>query len=277
MKNTCSLSYDKDISLFNKIEILPEFTVILLYTHFMSSSNNAWNFEFHSHSFFELHTVLEGNCTMNIENRSINLKKGGCVLIYPGEEHMFGSRSNDFLRFSLAFYIDSEEEIYCCNNKIILGDKCMEYIKNIIDEYSGKKIGYKNIITSNIDAFLVEIIRRSVLSNSDVPQKIQPAALVKATAFIETNISHKITVKDAADAVFLSTRQLGRIFSANLGISPAVYIRQTKIKRAKEFLKKTDFSIKETAFLCGFESEASFCKLFKNETGLSPKTYRFSD
>ena len=48
------------------------------------------------------------------------------------------------------------------------------------------------------------------------------------------------------------------------------------MNKIKEYLTKTNLSIKEIAFLTGMESDCSLCKIFKRETGVSPTAYRAS-
>ena len=54
------------------------------------------------------------------------------------------------------------------------------------------------------------------------------------------------------------------------------YLSRTRIERSIELLRDTDMSLLEIAGLVGFEDQSYFTKVFKKETGLSPKKYRDS-
>lgn len=52
------------------------------------------------------------------------------------------------------------------------------------------------------------------------------------------------------------------------------YITEQRIKKAKNLLSNSGLSIKEIATLTGYENSSYFGKVFKKETGLSPKQFR---
>lgn len=279
MNGKNDFSYDKNISFFNNISLFEKINIVVFYTHFMKKTKNIWNLNMHSHSFYELHIVLNGSCVMNMGKYDIKLEKNDYILIPCGIKHSFGSCDEKFFRFSVAFDIVFDENQTVLSNVEQKGrrldNKSIFYVKNIVYEYKNSKIGSQNIINAEISSLLIGILRScDVLTLNCVSDSVTQPILRKAILFIENNISRKITVGEVAKNVFLSTRHLNRIFSDNFGMTVTRYIKTTKIMTAKEYLKKTDFSIKETACLVGAESEAYFCKFFKKETGLSPKNYR---
>lgn len=281
MKKQNTLSYNKNISFLNNISISPNVKVVILYTHFMHNSKNKWVFEPHSHSFHELHMIVEGSCSMDIGNAEMYMPKNSLVLIPPKAKHRFVRCSNDFFRFSLAF------DIICRQNQTLyakppavlpLGKKSIFYIGNIMSEYEKAQLGYKNVTDALVRCLLIEVLRSAEAFHADtVPvQRFHPA-LGKALQFIGNNIPHRITAHDAASAVHLSLRQLDRLFCENVNMTVTQYIKSKKIENIKEYLKKTDLGLKEIAFLTGIENESVLCKLFKRETGLTPGEYRRKD
>lgn len=273
--------YDKNIALFNNIALFEKINIIVFYTHFMKEKKNTWELNEHSHSFYELHIVLDGNCVMNIGNDEIMLKKYDYILIPYGLKHCFKRCTETFFRFSVAFDIVLDKNQTVCleaAKKSNLEKNSICYINNVMREYEDNKIGIQNIINSNISALLTEILRSAdVLNSESVDNSVFQPVLRKAALYIENNISRKITVTEVAENVFLSTRHLNRIFMNNFDMTVTQYIKNKKIIKAKEYLKKTNCSIKEIAYLIGTESDSAFCKFFKKETGISPKIYRFQN
>lgn len=273
------LSYDKNILYINKITVAPDIKIIVLYTHFMKNLKNTWNFIPHTHSFNELHIVLNGKCKMDLENNNICLSEDDYILVPANTEHCFRECSNDFFRFSIAFYIiyEKNQSLIPKSSVLHLNDKSNSYLKNILTEYKENKLGCKNITDALFSCLLIEILR-----SSDIFQLIEAKPCINsdfysALQFIDNSISHKITAEAVANKVFLSLRQLNRIFSANLNMTVTQYIKAKKLNNVKEYLKKTGLNIKEIAFLNGFDNEAAFCKFFKRETGMSPTEYRLSE
>lgn len=273
-----SLSYDKNIFAFNNIPFFGETDIVVFYTHFMKEKKNKWELKEHSHSFCELHIILNGDCVMNISDCETVLKKYDYLLIPNGVKHCFKSCSEDFFRFSVAFDIAfNQSQTVCLKNakKCKLEKSKIYYVKNILREYRENKIGSQNIINFNISSLLIEILRSSdVLSSDCVDESVVHPVLRKAALYIENNISERITADEVAREIFLSVRHLNRIFVNDFGMTVAQYIKSKKITSAKEYLEKTNFTIKEIASLVGMESDSAFCKIFKKATGISPKMYR---
>ena len=56
--------------------------------------------------------------------------------------------------------------------------------------------------------------------------------------------------------------------------TPKKYRDQIRLKKAEELLKKTDKKITDIAYLSGYQSIATFNRMFKQETGQTPSEYR---
>lgn len=271
------LSYDKELSC-NNIFISSDIEMIILYTHFMKNLKNTWNYEVHTHSFNELHIILDGKCKMNLGNRDIELSKYEYILVPANTKHCFINCSNDFFRFSMAFDIlyEKSQALTPSSSVLRLNQRCTAYIKAILNEYKENKIGCRNIISSMLHCLIIEVLRQSDVFGSTKYVSGVSSHFFKALQFVDNNISHKITTADVADEVFLSVRHLNRIFYSNLNMTVSQYIKARKIDNSKKFLKETELNVKEVALLTGFDDEASFCKFFKREIGISPAKYRLS-
>lgn len=275
MRKERDLSFDKEIPTLNRIIISSEFEIVVLYTHFMNSARSKWDFNTHSHSFYELHISLEGECSLELADGSRIVPKNKYIVIPPGVGHKINRCSEDFFRFSIAF------EINCGSADAVdfggvreLSEKSIFFTRNIAAEQSERKIGSRNMVNSYINGLLIEILRSTGCCRRCGGEAHTNASIRNAVRFIDNNISRKITVSDVAGAVYISPRQLNRIFSERLGMTAARYIKFVRTERVKEYLLQTGLNIGEIAFLTGFEGEAALCRGFKNETGISPGRWR---
>jgi len=82
-----------------------------------------------------------------------------------------------------------------------------------------------------------------------------------------------LTVSQIADAVALSRRQLTRRLKDTVGQTPAAFLRERRIERAKELLAKDPETIAEVAYAVGFRSPSSFSKTFREQVGHTPSEY----
>ena len=57
-------------------------------------------------------------------------------------------------------------------------------------------------------------------------------------------------------------------------MGPLEYINKVRIQAACEILKKTDESISDIAYKCGFTTNSTFNRNFRQFTGMSPVEWR---
>lgn len=85
----------------------------------------------------------------------------------------------------------------------------------------------------------------------------------------------KIEVNALAEGLCMSPRQLHRKLVALTGYTPAAYILNVKMQRAKQLLEtQPNLTIEDIAERCGFEHESSFYHAFKKMYGITPSEYR---
>ncbi|GHT87980.1 hypothetical protein FACS1894137_15920 [Spirochaetia bacterium] len=79
---------------------------------------------------------------------------------------------------------------------------------------------------------------------------------------------------DAANDAALSKFHFTRFFKEQTGQSFHAYLSMVRVSHAVENLIKTDISITDIAYQCGFSSLKTFNRVFKTYTGKSPSQYR---
>jgi len=94
------------------------------------------------------------------------------------------------------------------------------------------------------------------------------------TDYIYENLQKRITVRDLAKHVKRNESYLSVSFRAETGKSISEYIREKKIEAAQNMLKYADFSCLSIANYLAFSSQSHFIKVFKDQTGLTPASYR---
>lgn len=95
----------------------------------------------------------------------------------------------------------------------------------------------------------------------------------QSKSFMEKYLSEKIELEKIASTAFMSRFHYIRIFKRVYGLSPRQYLRDLRINKGKELLKK-GISISEVCFDVGYESLPTFCNAFKKATGYSPGEYQ---
>ena len=77
-----------------------------------------------------------------------------------------------------------------------------------------------------------------------------------------------------AEVAGMSPRHLSRLFSAELGMTPAAYVELTRVDIARRLLEDSSAPIKGIAHIAGFGTVSTFRRAFLRRLGVSPTQYR---
>jgi AraC-like DNA-binding protein len=99
------------------------------------------------------------------------------------------------------------------------------------------------------------------------------AYIRQSKAFMEKCYAEKIELGKIAAAAFMSRFHYIRMFQQVYGRTPRQYLKDLRIEKAKELLKKGN-SVSQVCFDVGYNSLQTFSKIFKQGTGHSPRAYQ---
>lgn len=101
--------------------------------------------------------------------------------------------------------------------------------------------------------------------------KTRHPRLLKALELMHANIEEVFTCKEIGDLVGLSSRQLERLFSDQLGVSPATHYMNLRLDRTQHLLQQSTLSILQVSTACGFSSTSYFSRCYRKRYGRTPK------
>lgn len=96
----------------------------------------------------------------------------------------------------------------------------------------------------------------------------------KSIRYIEQHYAKALTLKEVADSVYLNAAYFSTLFKQRTGKSFIERLTEIRIQEAKRRMVQTDNKIAAIAEHTGFTNIRHFNRVFKNETGMSPKLYR---
>jgi transcriptional regulator GlxA family with amidase domain len=103
---------------------------------------------------------------------------------------------------------------------------------------------------------------------------ILPPILRRATTIMRSNIEEPAGIRDIADRVGVSQRQMERLFAAQFSLRPKQYYLMLRTECGRELLTYTEKTLIEIAVATGFGSVSQFSKWFQHFHGVSPSRYR---
>lgn len=96
----------------------------------------------------------------------------------------------------------------------------------------------------------------------------------KVLDYIHKHLDESINVANLAEKSCWSRWQFQRVFGSATGLTVAQYVRELRLSKAAELLLANQQRHLEIALSCGFESEISFSRAFKQMFQCSPREYR---
>jgi len=82
------------------------------------------------------------------------------------------------------------------------------------------------------------------------------------------------SVERLATRASMSPRHFARVFRAELGCTPAVYVERVRVETARRLLETTSLPVDAVATACGFGTVETFRRAFARRVGASPSEYR---
>jgi AraC-like DNA-binding protein len=161
------------------------------------------------------------------------------------------------------------EALACANEAVKLLQKGENYLylENSLQTKSHIQLylkDYSGLMETTIEAI------RIVNLFSDKPDK--RISTVKET--ISSNFQKCWTIDELAETINLSKSRFKELFKQKTQLSPIQFVRHLRFEKAKELLKTTHLTVKETGFAVGINDQSGFVRDFKKKYGLTPTEYR---
>lgn len=93
-------------------------------------------------------------------------------------------------------------------------------------------------------------------------------------ALLTGDIRSRYTIEQLAERFSMNQTTLKTTFKTIYGKPIAAYMKEYRVKQAKELLVQTDCPISQIAQAVGYENQSKFTQAFKDVTGILPKDYR---
>jgi transcriptional regulator GlxA family with amidase domain len=106
------------------------------------------------------------------------------------------------------------------------------------------------------------------------PPAADSCSLGPLLVWVEQNLKAELTLPLLAKKARSSTRTLSRRFKEQVGLTPAQWIIQARVRAAQRLLEATDLQIEQLASEVGFRSPSILRAHFATLLGTSPQAYR---
>lgn len=228
-----------------------------------------YNKELHCHENPHLSFILQGG-NIEYKNQKNNIRNAGDVLFYhSGELHKTlpatDKTKNLNLEIDGAFLTKnllSENDLY----GVISGS--MDSRLFMLKVHS--ELQHNDTLTETaIHTLLLNFIKSPGTTNLKM---IKWCSRLEEILHDEWNDNHSLS--ELSKRLDVHPVTISKYFTKYFGCTYGEYVRKLRINKSLAFIKNSDLSLTEIAFLCGFADQSHFVRVFKFYTGLNPKYFQ---
>ncbi|MBM7565221.1 AraC family transcriptional regulator [Paenibacillus sacheonensis] len=248
----------------------------------------------HAHSSLEMGLCLSGTGTFFFGSKQYQVRQGDVFLVNNEELHIAQSDPNDpshylFLNFDGALLMSEDPSLLLpysyrsanFNNLIPAGSPLAEavipWMTAVERELRDREPGYMAMAKSALIQLSGLLLRHyhAGLTDSEQRSMVQSVTQTKALAeLVEQRYREPIGLQDIAKELGISVSRASRVFHETTGRRFADYVSLLRVQEAKRLLAGSDRQVAHIGFECGFQSLATFYRVFKESTGVSPVHFR---
>ncbi len=232
----------------------------------------------HSHPNTEIIYLSDGEGHLVTGEGEIKLVKGDYAVITGGVEHReeaVSGREMTFYAIGVTDFGIPENElgVKIFSPDEVDGKSLSRCFKSVFEELKRDAALWEPVV--DLYAELICTVTSRYVVTEHGATEIRGTSLVeRAKRFINERFYSTIKTEEMATTFNVSYSTLIHKFKNETGKSITGYKLSKQIDEAKSLLSLTDMNIGQIAFHVGFGTNTYFSKIFKRETGLTPKDYR---
>lgn len=236
----------------------------------------------------------QGNCKIGIDLKEYEIRKNTLIVIQPKNYVYLSDFTNDFKCSAIA-----------CSNRVVedvlpkltdllpllmhhrtepvsyLNETDATSIVNFHEflrkKISGRKTPFlRQKVLCMLQAALYEMMDINLQNQTEIETQRtrKEEIMAKFILSVSVNFREERQVAFYARKLFITPKHLSSVVKEISGRTASEWIENYVIMEAKVLLKTTDMTIQEIAGHMNFANQSFFGKYFKNQTGMSPSTYR---
>lgn len=129
---------------------------------------------------------------------------------------------------------------------------------------------------SRIQEWFLDKMTDAASDIRDSSEQQSESIVERARKYIQSNYTMDISLDDVSREVNVSPYYFSKLFKEEVGENFIDYLTGLRIGHAKEALKDLSLSVKEIAVMSGYADPNYFSRIFKKQTGMTPREYRES-
>ena len=196
--------------------------------------------------------------------------KDNCVAYFPARHDYTRVATVDemiVIHFDTINYNAKNIEYFIPKNPSTLSRLFLD----ILEIWNKKEIGYKYRCSAVLNEIFAECYSCNYVSKS------HNSKIFKSVEYLLKNYKKSdLSIKEIADKSFMSEVYFRKLFKEEYGVSPQKYIINLRIQNAVGLISVGYYSLKEIAYMSGYNDYKYFSVEFKKIMGVSPSDYLYN-
>ncbi len=262
-------SVDRD-AVCRFLEQVPIDHATLQFCERFDEESRIWNFDTHSHPYFELIFFIEGKANIDAGAETVDVR-GFDVIVYPPgllhAEHLELGRRQKII----CFWVDTGPTP-TFDHAIKLMDErgtLRELFEMTYAEFTTNRPCAADLISVYLQAIFLQARQHFA-----EPSRETSSLVERCLGYIHENYAQDFDIDALAATVAVSPSYLFRLFKKKMRQTPMHYRTVVRIDKAKLLLADRSLTVDAVAERVGFDDSKYFARVFKDLAGLSPSAYR---
>ena len=233
----------------------------------------------HLHDAVEMIYVTSGTVELGVGQELYHMEQGDFAVVFPNVIHhyqVFGTGKNEGIYIymepaMLPFYYDDLQKFspqYPIIEKKNLSNDIVNAIHALLDTECDNRMliqAYTQVILALVFSSM-KMTEKEYVGGNDI--------IYKAVEYVAKNFREVLYLEKMAYDLGVSKYVLSRMFAKTFHCNFNQYINGVRLNYATAFLKNSHESITDICLDCGFESQRTFNRVFKEKYKMSPREYR---
>ncbi len=256
----------------------------------------------HSHQFFEILFVVEGECRNQVERTTLTLRKGDICFLAPNVLHTLEINRHDTIVYAIAVRTSTFKNAFTniCRRHDIVSDffthalfpssspitpfllcrtnceaELMSPLNQMICEQQKQEKFYERVVNLLFELFIAELLRRHELDFSigELSTNANRQNIITMLSYIQENYK-TISLSKAAAFFNCSESYFSRTIKRYTGQNFVDIVKKAKLQKATVLLLEENKTVAEIVEEVGYADHSHFSRVFKAHYGMTPIQYK---
>ena len=235
-----------------------------------------------SYPYGAIHYIVKGSGEVVYRGKKHCVRKGQCFVLNSFEGHCYSTHPKDIFELNWVEFNGGDSAkllgaFLNSNLPIIDEAKSKSINKLLLRIFVHLKNNTKNrdiVISKTIYSILMQLLAEfKKISCSDLPES-KAQEVQRVMNYIDSNLNENLSMGQLSKVINYNSQYFTKLFYRHTGVTPAKYIMDRRINRAKEVLSSGDIQVDLLAEQLGYCNASHFIRKFKKAEGLTPAEFR---